>query len=411
MELNVKIIAFYIAALFIHLSSNAQRYAYEIGKPDFTNDIPTAMFYFNTNYTKDLYCPDVIDYYGDSTVEWNISFPRLLDATIEPVEQKDFELLVKHSTLLTSVLRKYVSAEDYQFCTYENVKSFIEGEYNMLSDTNIDEGYYGAFYASRVAGSYDGSDGRTSLSFYEDCNDTTEWWCNSFFDRYFEGEIFNLKKSIRSTIAQNKAFRNAIYDRVLDFLTDVVSALPQNVKNYIIDYLLEIDNILDEIGRHDYSLRTYPNSERWYYFIVDGKANHEIGYTKTGWILRRIYIDKIPYNELKETTTNIISKLKGIDVGKNPNFTTGCIIDNTFLFFYGPSQSDACLYNIRKRKMYDFHFVRWWLYCSHMKVEYNQKNEKIYTIRNISDSNGLIKEVKLDADGNIILIKYSNETN
>lgn len=33
MELNVKIIAFYIAALFIHLSSNAQRYAYEIGKP------------------------------------------------------------------------------------------------------------------------------------------------------------------------------------------------------------------------------------------------------------------------------------------------------------------------------------------------------------------------------------------
>ncbi len=219
------------------------------------------------------------------------------DLTLKNVfEKRESELIGKYASLTSMVLQKYVSPDDLENCDYEATKNMFMRQQGKLFDYNIADGtdtYCDDFRGIKhISGSF----------FY------------NITDNLFNGCVLNIKKTIRHQLSQNKDFRDALFDKTCDFICDLTMLFPKDFKSDIISKMNEILNILNDIPTHKYEV-SYNKSCP--YFKVDGVKNYEIGYSKAGWILRRIYIDKIPYEEIKHKTEELLARVQGIDNSNN----------------------------------------------------------------------------------------------
>ena len=209
-------------------------------------------------------------------------------------------------------------------------------------------------------------------------------------------------------MSQNKDFRDALFNKICDFVCDLTTLFPKDFKTYIMSEIKEILNTLNDIPAHKYELASCNKENTCFYFKEDGIKNYGIGYTTRGWILRRIYMDKIPLEEIKQKVEYVFAKIQGVDNSNNADV--------------------AFIYKIAKGILYCVGRVNY-LYSSALGCEYFVNDgiiekviengitffsltnyENIY-YENISDSEELYRKMgffrknttlKLDEDGNFV---------
>lgn len=297
-------------------------------------------------------------------------------------EKSENELIGKYASLTSMILQKYVNTDDIENCDYDATKNLFMLRAGKLFDYNIADGT-GYYCSGGLIGKW--------LNFY---------YINT--DIFFDGCILNIKKSIRYLLAQNKDFRDALFDKTCDFICDLTMLFPKDFKSHIISEINVILNILNDIPTHKYELASYNSENRSFYFKKDGIKNEGIGHTKTGWILRRIYIDKIPYEEIKQKTEKLLARVQGIDNSNNADIAYIYRIANGISYCVGGKKS--FLYSNATSNKYSIDGI----------IETNNENGKsIFLIKSYEkiDENDQyyqkgfrykISTLKLDEDGNII---------
>ena len=212
-------------------------------------------------------------------------------------------------------------------------------------------------------------------------------------DRYYS--LFHSKIS-------NKSFRDVIYNKAVDMLCKMVAYYP---KDYRAKLLREFNNslkTLDEAKNHRYEVKE-DVSKSWkpLVFFIDGVANYQFGYGLTGFLFRRVYMDGIPYEEIREKIVNIIAKIKAVDVSKNASILSKYTINNELIFCIGADENYyASVVNNKKLVTYNYpNEIAY--YPNIIKVRFNE-GENFYQISNYGWCNTELKTIIVDKFINII---------
>lgn len=154
------------------------------------------------------------------------------------------------------------------------------------------------------------------------------WWFAWDYNKY--SKIFHSKISI-------KAFRDLLFNKACDALCDLIAYYPQDYKTHLVKAFTEALNMLNDIPNHSYGIRDSDPMDEWedLIFFKDGKPDRDLGYGINGFLLRRIYLDNIPYSEIKEKTITLLNKLKAVDNSQNATFLSRYIINNELAYCIG----------------------------------------------------------------------------
>lgn len=92
--------------------------------------------------------------------------------------------------------------------------------------------------------------------------------------------------------------------------------------------------MLNDVPNHKYEIKDSDPNDDWNDLVIfkDGIMNRDLGYGINGFLLRRIYMDNIPLNEIKEKTTSLLNKLKATDNSKNPAYLTRYTINKEIAY-------------------------------------------------------------------------------
>ena len=198
----------------------------------------------------------------------------------------------------------------------------------------------------------------------------------------------------------NRAFRDAIYNKAVDLLCKMAAYYPKDYKTKLVKEFSVALNAIDEAQKHKYEVKN-DNSRGWeqIVFFVDGTPNYQIGEGLAGFLLRRIYMDNIPYAEIREKTAILIAKIKAIDVSKNASVLCKYTINNELLYCIG---SEENYFVANNKKMITYATPINIAYNTHViKVRYND-GENFYQISNYKWCNEELKTVIVDKYMNVI---------
>ena len=159
---------------------------------------------------------------------------------------------------------------------------------------------------------------------------------------------------------KKKDVRDAIFDRGCDFICELVTVLPKDFKEKIVMQLQKFNDEIVEIGNdiaaHKYELKSFVDDEvgKIYYLERDclstdyrNEHNH--------WWLRRIFIDQIPYDEIKSRSTELLTRVQNVDNSKNADVLSIYKLAKGFLLCIGCNEygADRYLYSCAtKQKHY-----------------------------------------------------------
>lgn len=208
--------------------------------------------------------------------------------------------------------------------------------------------------------------------------------------------------SLFHSIISNKAFRDAIYNKAVDLLCKMVAYYPKDYRAKLIREFSASLKVLDEAPKHHYEIRKdYSYGWEQLVFYIDGRQNVMFGYGLTGFLFRRIYLDNVPYAEVREKTANLIAKVKAIDTSKNADVLCKYTINNEILYCIG-SEENFFVSLANNKKMITYTNPLEIAYNTNIiKVRYNE-GQRYYQISNHRWCNTELKEVIIDKFMNVI---------
>lgn len=199
-----------------------------------------------------------------------------------------------------------------------------------------------------------------------------------------------------------KSFRDVIYNKAVDVLCKMVEFYPKDYRAKLVREFSIALKAIDEAQKHKYEVKNdETNSWKPLVFFIDGVADYEKGYGLTGFLLRRIYMDNIPYIEIREKTINLIAKVKAIDISKNKDILSKYIINNEIAYCIGTELNFfESLTNQKRMVVYTTSYEKTY-YPNIIKLRYND-GQNFYQISNYKWCNTELKTVVVDKYMNII---------
>lgn len=202
---------------------------------------------------------------------------------------------------------------------------------------------------------------------------------------------------------KDKSFRDILYNYAVEILCKLCSYYP---KDYRAKWITELSNslkTLNEADNHKYEVIS--DEYGWKYFSVDGIVQKRLGYGIRGFLLRRVYMDNIPLSEIKEKTSKLLTRLKGLDLSQNASFLCKYIINNELAYCIGAeSNFFMSLANGKRLVMYSNTNKYYKNYYSNVILYRYNGGKYFYHIKN-SYTDPKEQELKL-----IIVDKYLNYT-
>lgn len=119
-------------------------------------------------------------------------------------------------------------------------------------------------------------------------------------------------------IIRVKAIRGFGYKVLTKLLVDFSSYYPKDFKNELIATLKDVSCFIDDMKHHKYTVvkGTYDGRECCPEIHIDGKESDNSSYLK-GFILRRIFLDEVPAEEIKKFVSSLSAKLKATNTKNN----------------------------------------------------------------------------------------------
>ncbi len=200
-------------------------------------------------------------------------------------QTKENELAQKYSNLINPNLREYISTSE-----------FSDKELLQMMQNNLQNEYKDNFWLFG-------------------------------WDSYHYSSLLHAKLTI-------KAFRDLLFNKACDLLCELIAYYPKDYKTHIIQAFTDAQKMLNDIPNHKYEIKDSNPNDSWndMIFFKDGIANRDLGYGINGFLLRRIFMDKIPLNEIKEKTTTLLNKMKAIDTSNNPSILVRYTINNEIVY-------------------------------------------------------------------------------
>ena len=172
------------------------------------------------------------------------------------------------------------------------------------------------------------------------------------YNTYFEGVVARMyfdNNLIRAMIKKPRV-RQLLFNQGCDLLCDLVAMYPKDYKTYL----------LEELNAQLQSLREFQMPEG----IREGLDEYgrmtlydNTGEEVEGFWLRRVYFDKIPYNELQSMLETLITRVQAVNVSENDEAMACYRINNQIAYYQGIEKCyfASCTNRISKRL-----YVRSW---------------------------------------------------
>lgn len=230
---------------------------------------------------------------------------------------------------------------------------------------------------------------------------------------HYNNDIFTYPccdfKDMLHKIIRNKTVRAVGVGILSDIFVDLCKLYPKDYQRDLLQRLQSMLDFLNQIPYHEYGLR-YTDDEGLVYFIVDGDWDYDLPLSWNGFLLRRILIDDIPVDELREYINRLMDRIENLDISDNDEvIRTVSINDDMYYcesatgnYYYFPSSSKVIYmysdyYNRRyapTRVVYNTNG-----YSGYYRISTGYESSKRWLTRSSSDRNSII----VDRNGNIIL--------
>ena len=226
---------------------------------------------------------------------------------------------------------------------------------------------------------------------------------NEYKDNFhvFAWNSYKYSDLFHSTITI-KGFRDALFARACDILCDLIKSYPKDYKTHLVNEFTSALNFINEVPNHHYEIKE-DLSYSWkpLTIFVDGKANHEICYGIKGFLLRRIYLNKISHSEIKEKITILLTKIKEVDNSKNASILCCYTINKEIVYCISATkQYFASVSNNKTFVPYQQEYeMAFWPNLIQYRINHNQG---FYIIENSSWSTSDYKKAVVDKYLNII---------
>lgn len=133
---------------------------------------------------------------------------------------------------------------------------------------------------------------------------------------------------------QNKNFRDFLFNKACDILCELIALYPVDFQ-YKIE--TEIESALDFLGdmpNHHYEIKEDVRySSQPLTIFVDGEANDAIAFTINGFLLRRMLMDNISYDEIVQRLQIVLQKVSEIDNSDNADYAVAYLINNEIIYY------------------------------------------------------------------------------
>lgn len=212
---------------------------------------------------------------------------------------------------------------------------------------------------------------------------------------YKFGSLFHYKIT-------DKQFRDVLYNHAVTLLSKLCSHYPKDYKDKLIKAFNEALQTMDAMQQHKCEVKEN-DAMSWkpLMFFIDGVANEEISNGITGFLLRRIYMDNIPYKEVREKTANLIAKLKATDTSHNAKYQQKYIINGDIAYcITATSNYFVSLSNGKALQTYTNTNEQ--VYYPHMITCKSNNGQMFYIINNYPWCNSELKVIIVDKYLNVI---------
>lgn len=132
---------------------------------------------------------------------------------------------------------------------------------------------------------------------------------------------------------RDKTFRDILYNRAVEMMCRLCAYYPRDYKEKLIKAFSDALIVIDDMQKHKCEVKN-DNTKSWkpLMIFVDGKPDEKICWGISGFLLRRIYMDNVPYSEIREKVTTLITKLRAVDTTKNAQYLKKYVINNDICY-------------------------------------------------------------------------------
>ncbi len=150
---------------------------------------------------------------------------------------------------------------------------------------------------------------------------------------------------------KNKNFRDFLFNKACDILCDLVSIYPRDFQVNMEELIESTLEFMTDIPNHTYEIKEdLQYSWRPLTIFVDGQPDHNIAFTLNGFLIRRMIIDNVSYDEVLSKLQTLLQKISDIE-HDNPDFAYSYVINNEIIYYIG------CFMNYFKSLEYDEYYV------------------------------------------------------
>lgn len=152
-----------------------------------------------------------------------------------------------------------------------------------------------------------------------------------------------------------KTFRDFLFNKACDILCELIAYYPKDYKTHLVSAFTDALKMLNDVPNHKYEIKDSNPNDQWDDLVIfkDGVMQREMGYGIKGFLLRRIYMDNIPYTEIKEKAITLLNKIKAVDNSKNLSVLAHYTINNDIAYCIA-SESNYFISLASKKKFYPY---------------------------------------------------------
>lgn len=200
-----------------------------------------------------------------------------------PYRQKEFEWAVRYATLNEDEARQIDEGLTYDLLR-DAIESYCSFNYQTATLFNL-QGIY--LYDNNDEDSYNNLD--------------------------------NYHQQYHNRLLENKTFRKFAFKLAKQLVKQMVEFYPKDYKDDLLMQINYVIDVLDNISNHNYRIVKESNEYHysWYSLYEDGKENFEKPYTIEGFIIRRLLMNNIPLDEMKQMAKEMQEVVQKADNSKN----------------------------------------------------------------------------------------------
>lgn len=184
-------------------------------------------------------------------------------------------------------------------------------------------------------------------------------------------------------IVRVKAIRGFGYKVLTKLLVDFASYYPKDFNNELIATLKDLSFFIGDMKHHKYTVvkSTYEGRECCPEIYIDGKGSNISPYSIKGFILRRIFLDEVPAEEIKKFVSSLSAKLKATNKENNYDIFYKVTINDEIDYCY--TAAGAYFYSKKtKQKVYSCELLYNRIYSAQRVFAIKDADKTYYKIYN-----------------------------